>query len=65
MTPFEYLMEYRLRMATVQLTETDQSVSQISYDCGFSSPSYFGKEFRAAMGCTPVEYRKSSAHPQI
>lgn len=65
MTPFEYLMEYRLRMATVQLTETDQSVSQIAYDCGFSSPSYFGKEFRAAMGCTPVEYRKSSAHLQI
>lgn len=57
-TPFTYLMEYRLRMATVQLTETEAPVSQIAYDCGFSSPSYFGKEFREAMGCTAQEYRK-------
>ena len=60
-TPFSYLMEYRLRMATVQLTETSAPVSQIAYDCGFSSPSYFGKEFRAAMGCTALEYRKKHA----
>ena len=57
LTPFAFLMEYRLRMATVQLTDTTAPVSQIAYDCGFSSPSYFGKEFRAAMGCTPSEYR--------
>ena len=60
MTPFAYLMEYRLRMATVQLTQTANPVSQIAYDCGFSSPSYFGKEFRKAMGLTPLEYRKKS-----
>lgn len=57
LTPFAFLMEYRLRMATVQLTDTTAPVSQIAYDCGFSSPSYFGKEFRSAMGCTPSEYR--------
>ena len=61
MTPFSYLIEYRIRMATVQLTETANSVTQIAYDCGFSSPSYFGKEFRRAMGCTAVEYRKKNA----
>ena len=59
-TPFSYLMEYRIRMATLQLTETSNSVAQIAYDCGFSSPSYFGKEFRTIMGCTAVEYRKKS-----
>lgn len=60
-TPFAYLMEYRLRMATVQLAESTAPVSQIAYDCGFSSPSYFGKEFRAAMGCTALEYRKAQS----
>lgn len=59
MTPFSYLMEYRLHMAMVQLEETTTPVSQIAYDCGFSSPSYFGKEFRSAMGCTAREYRKA------
>lgn len=58
MTPVSYLMEYRLHMAMVQLEETTTPVSQIAYDCGFSSPSYFGKEFRNAMGCTALEYRR-------
>ena len=61
MTPVAYLMEYRLRMATVQLTQTQNSISQIAYDCGFTSPSYFGKEFRAAFGCTPLEYRRQNS----
>lgn len=64
-TPFAYLMEYRLRMATVQLRETAIPVSQIAYDCGFSSPSYFGKEFRAALGCTASEYRRQHSSYQI
>ena len=39
LTPFAFLMEYRLRTATVQLTDTTAPVSQIEYDCGFS---YYG-----------------------
>lgn len=58
MTPFAYLLEYRSRMAAGQLSGTDHAISQIAYDCGFSSPSYFGKVFREAMGCTALEYRK-------
>lgn len=61
LTPVSYLMEYRIRMATVQLTETSNPITQIAYDCGFSSPSYFGKEFRKAMGCTAAEYRRKHA----
>lgn len=57
-TPFNYLMEYRLRMAMVRLSETSDSISQIAYDCGFCSPSYFGKEFRKYTGCTANEYRR-------
>lgn len=60
MTPFSYLLEYRSRMAAGQLAGTDHPVSQIAYDCGFSSASYFGKVFREAMGCTALEYRKIS-----
>jgi len=57
-TPFAYLSEYRIRMAAVKLKETDISVSDIAYDCGFSSVSYFGKIFRETMGCTALEYRR-------
>lgn len=59
LTPFAYLLEYRVRMAAVELRETNHAVSQIAYDCGFSSSSYFGKVFRESMGCTALEYRKN------
>lgn len=58
LSPFTYLMQYRIRMATVLLAETNHSISQIAYDCGFGSTSYFGKEFKKMTGMTALEYRK-------
>ncbi len=59
LSPFAYLMQYRVRMATTLLTESGFSISQIAYTCGFCSTSYFGKEFKKIMGITPMEYRKN------
>jgi len=58
-SPFTYLMQYRVRMAATLLVETNNTISQIAYDCGFCSTSYFGKEFKKIMGMTALEYRKS------
>jgi AraC-like DNA-binding protein len=44
-------------MAADLLADSAKSIIEISEECGFSSPSYFGKVFREAMGCTPKEYR--------
>ena len=57
-SPTAYLNQYRLRIACRMLRETSESVLTISEACGFSSPSYFTKSFRDALGCTPMEYRK-------
>jgi len=59
-TPFHYLMEYRVRKASEQLRETENSISEIGYNCGFSSTSYFTKLFRELRGVTPSEYRKNA-----
>lgn len=59
-SPAAYLNQYRLRIACRLLRETGESVLAISEACGFSSPSYFTKTFRDALGCTPLEYRKTS-----
>lgn len=56
-TPLGYLQSFRLQNACVRLAETEDSVTQIAADCGFSSLSYFGKVFHRAFGCTPVAYR--------
>lgn len=59
-----YLNEHRMRMAAQKLLQTQESITQISESCGFRSASYFGKQFHAALGCTPKEYRRrSSAEP--
>lgn len=37
----------------------DKKVLDIARDCGFESPSYFGKIFKREIGITPDQYRKS------
>lgn len=56
-TPMEYVNEYRLIQSTVLLRENALTIAQIGSICGFSTPSYFGKVFRAKYGMTPLEYR--------
>ncbi|MBU5481887.1 AraC family transcriptional regulator [Blautia sp. MSJ-19] len=56
-TPLEYVMEYRLNMAKRLLDDTEISITEVSYHCGFSSNAYFGKIFREKCGMTPLQYR--------
>lgn len=56
-SPMEYLQRRRLFAAAERLTLTDDPVTAIALDCGFSSPSYFSKQFKSQTGSTPVEYR--------
>lgn len=59
MTPVAYIREYRLQKACQMLAQTEKTVTQIAYDCGLGSSSYFGKQFRAYTGSTPQEYRRT------
>ncbi len=47
----------RLRLATDLLSNTDKTVLEIAYECGFNSPSHFGARFHEAFGTTPRAYR--------
>ncbi len=60
MSAIEYLTQCRVRKAADLLLDTSAGIIDISEECGFSSPSYFGKVFREQMGCTPKEYRKKA-----
>lgn len=60
-SPNTYLNQTRLSMAADLLAGSAKSIIEISEECGFSSPSYFGKVFRESMGCTPREYRDKDA----
>lgn len=56
-SPIEYLTGFRLNQSKKMLAETDDSITQISYQCGFSSSAYFGKIFKKSFGMTPLAYR--------
>lgn len=56
-TPADYLKSCRMQAACRMLAGSNDSVTRISYACGFSSSSFFGKVFLAEMGMTPTEYR--------
>lgn len=40
-----------------QMRYTMRSVQQIAYDMNFPNQSFFGKSFRAHVGCSPKVYR--------
>ena len=56
-TPFEYLNEYRIEKACQKLRNTDMSVTDIAYTCGFSDLSYFIKTFKNRKGVSPGKFR--------
>lgn len=59
-TPFEYLMKYRILESTKRMQkQTQESISEISGAVGFNNTSYYNKVFKKVMGCTPTAYRQS------
>lgn len=56
-TPMDYLLNLRLSKACAMLDNTGLSVGEIASACGFSSSSYFSKQFRDRFSLTPRAYR--------
>lgn len=54
----QFIRETRLKAALKLLKENKLTVSEIAYDVGFGSPSYFIKCFHEYFGCAPGEYLK-------
>ena len=53
------ITEYRLDKAKSLLKDTDLSMEDISLQIGFANASGFYKQFTAAFGLTPGQYRKT------
>ncbi len=53
----DLLRRARLQQADKLLKETDKSISEIAYEVGFSSPSYFTKCYKDEYGSLPGDTR--------
>lgn len=56
--PNELLRNARLRRAASMLASTEKTVAEITYEVGFSSPSYFTKCYKEYFGESPTEFLK-------
>lgn len=57
-SPIRYLIGLRIEEASRLLRSTDQSITQIAFEVGFSDSNYFSRQFRNAHGHSPRDYRK-------
>ena len=53
-----YLLRYRLERSKLLLKNTDLPITEIAFQVGFNSPSYFSMVFREYIGISPTAYRR-------
>lgn len=56
--PNELVRITRLKLSRKLLTTTDKNISEIAYEVGFSSPSYFSKCYKDYFGESPLDIQK-------
>lgn len=56
-TVYQYIREFRLERAAVRLLKTDDSVTEIAFEAGFTNPGKFAEGFKRRYGMTPTQYR--------
>jgi AraC-like DNA-binding protein len=56
-SPLEYINRERIKLAKHRLALNNESVSEVSLQCGFSDTNYFVRLFHKMEGVTPKTYR--------
>ena len=63
LTPTEYLKVCRLQAARSLLSSTafaERSITEIAFECGFTSSAHFSTEFRKCFGKSPRSFRQAA-----
>ena len=61
LSPIEFLIQYRI-MESIRKIQTNvaesESISDLATSVGFNSASYFNRQFKRYISCTPLELKK-------
>lgn len=58
-SPAKYIRQKKLERGKALLARSQNSISEICYECGFSNPSSFSRMFKAEYNISASEYRLS------
>ncbi len=53
LSPLDYLNQLRINKSMELLRNTEMSVKEVSFECGFNSPQYFSRLFKQQTGLSP------------
>lgn len=53
----QLLNEFRINHASKKIINTNKTIAQIAYECGYNNISYFNKRFKILMNNTPIQFR--------
>lgn len=66
MTPNNFILNHKLRIAAVMLKEhPEMQVAEVGYKLGFTSPIYFSRCFKAHFNTSPQGYRKEGSEDNM
>ena len=60
LSPKQYLLRHRLRMAVEMLCTTSYSITEIALSCGFHDASSFSGCFRKEFHVSPRDFRQNA-----
>lgn len=58
--PVDFIKDMRMMNAARLLLTRNDGVAEIAYQCGYETPNYFSRCFKAVFGVSPRAYRKRS-----
>ncbi len=58
LSPYDYIIQYRLEKSIPLLLETNLPINDISHNVGYTNPSMYIKHFKKYYSTTPLQYRK-------
>ncbi|MGG1400082.1 AraC family transcriptional regulator [Bacillus salipaludis] len=59
-TPLNYVIDYRIQKSLYLLQQGDSNITEVAYQVGFNSTSYFIDKFKNSMNMTPLAYKKEN-----
>jgi AraC-like DNA-binding protein len=57
----KFIRNYRLHRAAELIKQEGGNITEIAYQVGFSSQTYFSTRFQELFKCSPTEYRNNSS----